>query len=56
MEKTEKTINQILAINAPKNQVDENITFGLASELFKKAHSNIMTDALNLMKLKIQPT
>ena len=51
MDKTEKTINQILSINAPKNQVEENITFSLASKMFKDAHSNITTDALNLMKL-----
>ena len=51
MEKTEKTIKDILTINAPKNAVDENITFALAYKLFKEAHNNILTEQLNLLKL-----
>jgi hypothetical protein len=51
MEKAEKTINQILSINAPKNAVDESITFSLACKLFKEAHNNILTEQLSLLKL-----
>jgi hypothetical protein len=51
MEKAEKTINQILSINAPKNAVDESITFSLACKLFKEAHNNILTEQLQLLKL-----
>lgn len=51
MEKAEKTISQILSINAPKNAVDESITFSLACKMFKEAHNNILKEQLNLLKL-----
>ena len=51
MNKTEKTINQILTINTPINAVDEASTFALAIKLFKEAHSNILPEHLNYLKL-----